>query len=153
MPSILSLIQKLKSDFPDIQIEKGDDFHWSFKDSTVTYTDNDNKTLPAHLLHEMAHAILGHKAYQRDIQLLGFERDAWAYAKETLSPRYGQRIADEIIKASLDSYRDWLHARSTCPKCSSTGVEIKKAIYGCPVCSGQWRVNEARLCGLRRHSI
>jgi len=153
MLSTASLIQKLKSDYPGLIIERGDDFHWSFEKSTITYSDSDPSSLPAHLLHELSHAVLEHKDYTRDIELLGFERDAWAYAQKTLSPKYGHLIADEIIKVSLDSYRDWLHARSTCPACSATGVEIKKTIYGCPVCGGQWRVNEARLCGLRRHAI
>lgn len=150
---MLSLIQKLRLDYPSIQIKKGDDFHWSSEDSCVTYSDNGVNGSTAHLLHEMSHAILGHKDYKRDIELLSLERDAWAYAEGVLSPKYKRVIADEIIKTSLDSYRDWLHARSTCPTCSATGIEIKKAIYSCPVCTGQWSVNEARLCGLRRQPI
>jgi DnaJ-class molecular chaperone len=53
----------------------------------------------------------------------------------------------------MNSYRDWLHARSTCPVCQATGMETKKSIYTCPACRHQWRVNEARICSLRRYHI
>ena len=80
------------------------------------------------------------------------ERQAWDKAID-LADTYDAHIDDSIIETTLDSYRDWLHARSTCPTCSATGLQVKNRTYNCPVCHGQWRVNEARICALRRYNL
>lgn len=81
------------------------------------------------------------------------ERDAWNRAKTQLGPQYAVDIKDSAIEQALDSYRDWLHARSTCPNCTATGFQTKKQHYSCLACGEKWRVNEARLCGLKRYSL
>lgn len=152
MPSIHSLINKLAAEYPQFTFAKGDAFQWSAEHNTITFREDDSDAGPQ-LLHELSHALLQHKTYERDIKLIGLERDAWEYAKETLSENYNTPIADDIIQTSLNSYRDWLHARSTCPTCTATGIEITKKTYRCPACQGEWGVNEARVCGLRRYRI
>lgn len=81
------------------------------------------------------------------------ERDAWQYAKDTLGQTYDQAILDDTVEDALDSYRDWLHARSTCPACQATGIQTKKEEYKCLACRTKWRVNEARICALRRYKL
>ena len=152
MPLIPLLIKNLSKEYPDIVFDNGDDFHWSPNDNTVTYHTNDPQAA-AHILHELSHALLGHQNYTRDIELIGMERDAWTYASNQLSGSFDVTIQNDIVQSSLDSYRDWLHARSTCPKCTATGVETAKSHYHCLACEHNWRVNEARICSLRRYSI
>lgn len=149
MPSISLLVTSLSSDFPQLRFIPGETFQWSPKDATVYYplTADDR----AALLHELAHALLAHVTYSKDISLLAMERDAWQYAQGQLGPRYNVIIPDDEIETALDTYRDWLHARSTCPRCHAIGLQTKKHLYKCLVCHSQWRVNDARVCALRRY--
>ena len=80
------------------------------------------------------------------------ERAAWDKAV-LIALDFGQTIDTNTVESTLDSYRDWLHARSTCPNCQATGLQIKKQTYSCPACRHTWRVNEARICALRRFSL
>lgn len=152
MPSIPLLIKNISKTYPDIRFETGDDFHWSFEDNAITYQVDDLQAA-AHILHELAHALLHHQNYTRDIELIGMERDAWTYASAQLGDSFNVTVDKETVQSALDSYRDWLHARSTCPNCTATGVETSKSHYHCLACEHDWRVNEARICSLRRYSI
>jgi hypothetical protein len=105
------------------------------------------------LIHELSHAILGHKAYKRDVELIEMECKAWDYARLVLAKKYDVTIHSDDIDEALDTYRDWLHARSTCPSCIATGIETDKHQYKCIVCGALWQVNEARICMLRRRVI
>ena len=62
-------------------------------------------------------------------------------------------LNEEVIQEHLDTYRDWLHARSICPSCTANGYQISSHTYECPACLHTWRVNEARICALRRYSL
>lgn len=146
--SIVSLVKKLVKDFPDLRFERGQADHWSPDSQTVHY-----KGDALMLIHEVSHALLKHRRYTRDVELLGMERDAWLYARQTLGPRYNVIITQDVIENALDSYRDWLHARSTCPNCHASGVEARKSMYHCLACGQMWKVNEARICHLRRYQI
>lgn len=114
---------------------------------------NESSDDAALLLHELAHAVLKHADYTRDIELIEMERDAWDHARTVLAPRYSVPIDDAIIEDSLDTYRDWLHARSTCPDCQAIGIQIKLHHYRCLACGAQWKVNDARICALRRYKL
>jgi len=151
MHSTTLLANKLREDNPQITFSEGDDFHWAPGEATVYYVANSDATAP--LLHEAAHALLGHSSYLRDVQLLEMERDAWEYARQNLGPKYGLPIKEETAEEALDSYRDWLHARSICPHCQATGIQQQKNTYACIACGEKWRVNEARICALRRYKI
>ena len=152
MLSIPLLIKNLSKQYSTLTFKTGDDFHWSFDDQTITYQAEDPQAA-AHILHELAHALLQHQNYARDIELIGMERDAWAYASNKLADNFEIVIDKDTIQSALDSYRDWLHARSTCPKCTATGIETAKSHYHCLACENNWHVNEARICSLRRYSI
>lgn len=145
------LIPKLAADYPAITFTVGDDYAWLPDTGTIAYKEQPDSA--PYILHELAHAVLGHADYRRDIELLQLERHAWDYAGDTLAPHYGVRIDDEQREQALDSYRDWLHARSTCPACGATGLQTAASTYQCPACQQQWQVNEARNCQLQRHTI
>lgn len=151
MPSITSLIIKLQTDFPHLRFIPGSEFRWSPEEQGVFY-DPDSTDL-ASLLHEVSHGVLQHSAYSRDVELLSLERQAWEYAMRTLSSAYNVAITVEEIERALDTYRDWLHARSSCPQCNATGIEKKKSHYMCVACMAEWHVNDARVCALRRHTL
>lgn len=149
MRSTSSLLHKLKTDNPTIHFVAGDTFLWSPESRTVFYVSDGphSKTL---LLHEVSHALLGHSEYKRDIELIAMESAAWDKAKE-LAKTYHFPVSDSVAEDHLDTYRDWLHARSTCPDCTATGYQTNRDTYRCPACTSEWRVNEARVCELRRY--
>ena len=151
MLSTTSVLQKLKANYPQFSFKQGDSFMWSPSENTIYYDDTaDNQ--PIFLLHELSHAILGHASYDRDIQLVAMERQAWDYTAN-LAPTYDIEIPADIIQTNLDSYRDWIHERSTCVSCKATGIQTDKSDYSCPACNHKWRVNDARTCALRRYKL
>jgi hypothetical protein len=151
MPSMHSLLPRLNKDFTQITFANSERFAWSPEKKTVFYNENDQNAAEL-LLHELSHGLLGHHDYQKDVELLAMETAAWEKALE-LAEKYEVNIEDEVSSKHLDTYRDWMHARSTCPHCEATGYQTKKDTYSCVACGGSWRVNEARLCGLKRYSI
>lgn len=152
MPSIHSLLKQLKNDYPELTFSASDSFRWSPSSRTL-YFDEAAPDGAIFLLHELGHALLDHQEYSRDIDLIKIERDAWSYAVNNFSAPFGVPISDETVQDNLDTYRDWLHARSTCPHCQATGLQIAKQLYRCVGCSHEWRVNEARNCQLRRYTL
>lgn len=150
MRSMSSLIHKLKITYPDITFAQAEQFSWSPGAQTVFY-DRSAPNAPLLLLHELSHALLGHKEYRRDIELIAMETAAWEKAK-VLAEELNIRIQESAVQDHLDTYRDWLHARSTCPNCSANGYQTAASDYTCPACTHRWKVNEARTCALRRYS-
>jgi len=149
MPSIDSLLPKLIADFPEITFLPGPRFSWSPSKKTVFYDESEPSDV-ALLLHELSHGLLGHQSYAKDVELLAMEASAWGKARE-LAADYKVKIDPNQREDHLDTYRDWLHDRSTCPSCQATGYQTKKDTYTCVACGQTWRVNEARLCGLKRY--
>ena len=150
MPSTLSLLPKLEKAYPTILFAAGTRFSWSPAHHTVFYDEADPENTNL-LLHELAHGLLGHHDYSKDVELVAMESDAWDKALE-LARLYKVKITDTTVQDNLDSYREWLHARSTCPSCEATGYQSGKNTYTCVACSHEWKVNEARICALRRYS-
>lgn len=146
-----SLLKTLRQDFEAITFVPAEEFRWSPADQTVYYDEN-HPNRHALLLHELAHGILGHHTYERDVHLVGLEMEAWEKARN-LASTYSIPINEDSLQDHLDTYREWLHARSSCPDCSANGHQVEKARYRCLACSTDWRVNEARVCALRRYTL
>lgn len=144
------MIDQLRATFPGLTFQRGDDFYWSPSEQVVFYLPVASDGDAAILLHETAHALLKHQDFTSDIALLKYENEAWQHAKLVLAPRFGVMLSEESIQDHLDTYRDWLHARSTCPECSETGLQTKTSTYQCINCQCSWMVNDARRCQLRR---
>ena len=156
MAQISWLINQLSDQFAsdtnlaDICFIEGEQFSWSPEKRVIYYHKNADSG-ESLLLHEAGHAALGHSDYTADVGLLEMERAAWDKASE-LAKDIDLSIDKSTIEDHMDTYRDWLHARSLCPKCHSTGIQTAKKLYECVVCHKSWRVNEARSCALRRYS-
>ena len=140
------LIVTLKNIIHDINFEKGTAFIWSPSTRTITYPAAPNSAVAVwSLLHEAGHAALKHQDYQSDIELVLLETAAWDKAKK-LARQVEVSIDDEHIQDCLDTYRDWLHQRSTCPRCGVVSLQIDSKQYQCHNCSCLWQVSAARFC-------
>ena len=103
MAKTSSLVAKLQKDFPTISFEQSEDFYWSPTVSTVHFgpirTPEDTLTL----LHEVAHAHLGHSHFNRDLDLIHIEREAWDHVRDVLGPRYSIQATEDDIEDMLDT--------------------------------------------------
>ncbi len=151
MPSTVSKIDTIIAAYPTLLFETSETFSWSPTRGVIAYIPDSAETTQR-LLHEISHALLKHTAYSKDIELIAMERDAWGYARLKLAPLYDLVITSETIESNLNTYRDWMHARSTCPKCAATGLQTAKTAYTCVACRNTWEVNTAIGCQLRRYS-
>ena len=136
-------IDRLKADYPDYKFKAGDEDHWSSKSNTIIY--NPNRPLLQRrysLLHELAHALLGHTDYRSDFELLKLESEAWKLAAE-IGHKYQVEIDNEHIQNCLDTYRDWLHQRSACPRCGTHVFQSDQNHYQCYNCQAKWRVTSS----------
>lgn len=84
-------------------------------------------------LHEVSHALCKHKSFRMDVDRLKMENEAWDKARE-LAKKYGLTMDEEMIQEELDTYRDWLHQKSRCPRCNLTRYQTPDGIYHCPRC-------------------
>ena len=65
------LVKLLSADYPNFKFAQGKQEHWSPKSQTITYTtDKSWEEFSFGLIHELAHAILGHTDYKTDFELL-----------------------------------------------------------------------------------
>lgn len=141
------LLSKLQRDFPDLSFRDGATFLWSPRHHVVTYKQAATNSVVAQwsLLHEVGHALLSHRHYDSDFELLMLEVDAWAKAEE-LAEQYGLEIDAGHIQDCLDTYRDWLYQRSTCPTCTHCSLQEDRRTYLCFNCGTSWQVSNSRLC-------
>lgn len=155
MPKPSSLYKQITADNQHLNFTLSDAFYWSADTQTIhhpTINELDDVLL---LLHELAHANLGHQGFNRDVELIVMEREAWQLVGNQLAPKYNLELLmeDDIVQDALDSYRHWLHSRSICPDCSAVGLETSSRLYRCLVCQTSWRTNDARTCELRRYKV
>ena len=126
-----SLIKKLEVDYPEFKFKVGEKFSFRYPRTITIGPDEPNAKLL--LLHELGHAILGHREYGTDVSRLKMEMEAWEKAQE-LVLKYGVEFDEEVAQGELDTYRDWLHKKSRCPKCGLTRFQDTDGIYYCPRC-------------------
>lgn len=139
-----SFLGELKRDYPNLKFKRGLQENWSAKTMTVTYNHRQPiDQLKCSLMHEVAHALLEHKNYTSDFELLKMEAEAWELAAK-LGTKYGLKIDDQHIQNCLDTYRDWLHKRSLCPTCGIHVIQQSPSIYKCFNCQMLWRVSSGR---------
>lgn len=144
--SLAALADQLAPLITPVHLKTADVFAWSPKRQEILYPANqDDLSSQAALLHEAGHARLGHANYQTDLELLLMEVDAWQEALK-LADKLGVVVRHEHIENCLDTYRDWLHRRSTCPLCGNRSLETRPTIYECFNCSSQWHVSRSRFC-------
>ena len=144
---MVELLEKLQFDYPGITFIQGNTFYWSPKTQSVTYAPGSTQPDIAQwsLLHEVSHGILDHKHYFSDFELMQLEVAAWQHAR-ILAKKYGIKIDQEHIQDCLDTYRDWLHMRATCPSCSTVSAQKDPNTYECFNCHTSWHVSNSRFC-------
>jgi len=142
---MIELITRLQAQYPNLQFRHGDQFCWSPETSEIIYlADATGQQAAWSLLHETGHALLRHQNYQADFELLRMEVDAWERARQ-LAQDVGVEIDEDHIQDCLDTYRDWLHKRSICPKCSTKCLQQDDfAHYRCFNCHTVWKVSNDR---------
>lgn len=142
-----SLLTRIAADYPDLSFIESAHFSWHAGRKHVNFKKTSKNT--QHdiwaLLHELGHAILNHKDYTHDIELLQMEVAAWEQARE-LGGYYGVEIDEDYLQDCLDSYRDWLHLRATCPTCYARSLQASQTRYRCFNCQTEWQVSRSRLC-------
>lgn len=145
--TIASTVDRLFAEYAALNFVAGDTFSWDPKNTRICYKtarlESDNGLWA--LLHEIGHATLGHTDYKNDLELLHMEVAAWEEARQ-IANQYNITIDDDYIQDALDSYRDWLHVRSTCPKCYERCLQATTHTYLCHNCGTEWHVTRSRLC-------
>jgi hypothetical protein len=128
-----NLLETLKVDYPNYTFKSGKKFAFTSPRTIVIGPEQPSYDLL--ILHELAHAILGHKRYTQDIQRIKMERNAWDYVRTSLCKKYNISWNQNFAESELDTYRDWLHRKSLCPTCHLTRVQTPDGIYHCPFCN------------------
>ena len=146
MPSLLAsdLASKLAADYPDVHFVSARRFAWDSRKQQISYQSSGEHHELA-LLHELGHALLKHTAYVHDIELIQLELAAWEKARE-LAKVHGVELDEDYAEDCLDTYRDWLHLRATCPTCLGRALQANTREYRCFNCQATWSVSRSRLC-------
>ncbi len=144
-PKANNPINQIITDFPDLDFKPASRFSWHARGRAISYVDSPDERTAWALLHEIGHAELNHEHFSSDIDLLQKEVAAWAKARE-ISEKYKLSIDQDYVEDHLDTYRDWLHLRSTCPTCFERCLQTDKHTYECHNCGEVWKVTGSRLC-------
>ena len=140
------LIDSIFIDFRHLKFVEDEIYYWSPKDQEVHYRkDSSSEADVWRLLHEIGHAVLDHKRFRLDIDLVHLEIAAWEQAKK-ISRKYDLTISEDHIQDCLDTYRDWLYRRSICPNCMNTSLQDSSNSYSCYNCNNSWKVSASRTC-------
>ena len=129
-----TFLAKAKTDFPELHFVNGKRYAFRPPKTVVFPSDmDDSESSFLLLLHEMGHALCEHKTFKTEVERLKMEVMAWEKAKE-LARRYKVSIDEDLIQKELDTYRDWLHQKSRCPKCGLTRFQTPDGVFHCPRC-------------------
>lgn len=140
-----TLVRALRLKYPEFTFVSGNQASWSPRKQEITYLLEDDELSEWSVLHELGHALLGHTSYESDLNLLQKEVAAWDKAID-IAQHFGVSINNDHVQDCLDTYRDWLHKRSTCPVCSSHGLQPTQGLYRCLNCQNTWKVSPDRFC-------
>ncbi len=125
------LLGRLRADFPDFSFKEGVKFMFRPPKTIIIGPKEPNDSLL--LLHEVGHALCGHRDFNTDAKRLKMEREAWEKARELCS-FYGVFYDENVVEEELDTYRNWLDKKSRCPSCGLTRFQVSDGSYHCPRC-------------------
>lgn len=140
-----SLILQLRRDYPALKFIEGNSLCWSPSKMEIYYDPLAGITGAYGVLHEIGHACLSHASYDSDTDLLTKEVLAWDEAIK-LAKKYCLTIDETHIQDCLDTYREWLYKRSSCPSCGAKGLQKSPKTYSCLNCEDIWQVSKSRFC-------
>src|SRR6266576_3594471 len=94
-------VGRVAKDYPQFKFLPGKQEHWSPNTGTITYSQDEAlDELRYGLLHELAHALLGHNTYKSDFELLKLESQAWELAVK-ISKKYRIKFDQDHIQDCL----------------------------------------------------
>ena len=125
------LIDRLQVAYPDLKFKKGRKF--AFRPPRTIIVGPEEPSSGLLLLHEVGHALSGHRDFATDVGRLKMEVESWEKARG-LATLYGVEWDEEVMETELDTYRDWLHQKSRCPICGLTRFQTPDGQYHCPRC-------------------
>lgn len=126
-----TFLARVKRDYPKLRFREGKRFSYHFPGVITVGPAEDGDELL--LLHEVGHALHEHKEFTTEVERIKCEREAWEAARG-LCARYGVTVDEELIEAQMESYREWLHQKSRCPKCGLTRFQAPDGAFHCPLC-------------------
>lgn len=140
-PSLLSernlaFLDTIKTAYPEFTFRPGRKFLFRPK-KTICYLEADDN-FRLLLLHELAHALLGHFSYDKSLERLQIERDAWEKTRE-LCEKHSVPFDESIAETELDTYRDWVHQKTLCKTCGLTCLEVSPESLYCPFCQKTYK--------------
>jgi len=131
-------IDELKSLYPQFKFISSIRFKYRPPKSIYVVYGEDNFALQT--LHELGHALCKHENYQTLVERLKIESEAWERAKQVVSlhpewlKKYQIKYDSDFAESQLDTYRDWLHAKTLCPNCGLTRYQTPNGRFHCPHC-------------------
>jgi hypothetical protein len=154
LEAVQPFAETLQRHFPELRFHPGQSFYWSPDTEKVVY----NQAAKGHkatwsLLHETSHALLGHRSYKNDFELIEMEVAAWERAKELATELKLAAIEEDHVQDCLDTYRDWLYRRCICPACGTKSLQESARRYSCFNCGTRWHVTPSRFCRAYRTKI
>ena len=126
-----NLIKKIVQTHPELTFRRGKRF--AFRPPTTVIIGPFEPNYLLLFCHELGHALCMKHSFATDIERLKIERLAWEEAKK-ICIQYLIPYDEDFVEDQLDSYRDWLHAKSKCKKCGLTRYQTKNGQYHCPYC-------------------
>ena len=137
-----SLLKLLSKDYPNFRFVKGSRF--SFRPpKTIVIGPDEGEHTSMLLFHELGHALSKKYSYKLGAERLKIEATAWqkgkkAYQKYPNLPSWD----DDFVEDNLDTYRNWLHKKSTCKKCGLTMYQSPDKSWSCPYCTTYCHQNQ-----------
>lgn len=110
----VAFLETIKSIHPEFTFRPGAKFLFR-PPKSIRYIESDNN-FRLLLLHELSHALLGHFSYERSLERLQIERDAWSKTRELCS-LHSVPFDEEFAENELNTYRDWVHQKTLCKHC------------------------------------
>ncbi len=148
---VKTIFLELKKSHPDVIFKESDRSRWSPETKTIHFKASGKYSLWS-LLHEVGHMVCDHTSYDSDIGLLRMEVAAWKKARQ-IAAEFNVTIDEDHIQKCLDTYRDWVYKRSSCPVCTQAGLEKEHGTYSCINCPSKWKVSSARFCRPYRKAV
>ena len=147
-------VERLARDFPEVEFRrKARKFSFRlYAGKPVVFLGEPQPNFALLTLHELGHALCKHKDYTTDVQRIKIEYEAWERAKMVILDYRKKAFAEdggvideklaemlpkwdeELVQEKLDTYRDWLHAKSKCKSCGLTRYQTEGGDYHCPRC-------------------
>lgn len=124
-------LERVQKDHPEFLFKRGRRFMFRPPRTIIVGPEEAGDSLL--FLHELGHALCGHRDFRTDAMRLKMEREAWEKARE-LASLYSVTFDDETVERELDTYREWLDKKSRCPKCNLTRFQTPDGVYHCPRC-------------------